>query len=72
MGKWKGMFLNICKEGESNLLLYDLETDPREQTNVASENPGIVKMLHENMIKAHHEPPLIEHSIQFNCTSNRK
>ena len=72
MGKWKGAILNICKEGEDNMLLFDLEADPAEQNNIASKHPDIVKTLRANMAKAHREPPLIEHSVQFNCTSNRK
>ena len=54
--KWKGVILNIRKEGEANMLLFDLEADPREQNNIASEHPEIVKSLREKMIEAHEEP----------------
>jgi len=33
MGKWKGLIQNIRKEGESNMMLFDIETYPREQNN---------------------------------------
>jgi len=72
MGPWKGMILNICKEGESNFLLYNLDTDLAEQNNVAAHHPDIVKMLRAKMAEAHVEPLLIEHSIAFNCNANRK
>ena len=33
MGKWKGLIQNIRKEGESNMMLFDIGTYPREQNN---------------------------------------
>lgn len=56
MGRWKGLILNISKEGESNMLLFDLDKDPREQTNVAAEHPDIVKTMRKKMKEAHSEP----------------
>ena len=56
MGKWKGLILNIRKEGEANMMLFDIETDPREQNNLASAHPDIVNAMRENMTKAHTEP----------------
>jgi len=69
MGKWKGLILDICKIGEINMMLYNLEEDPNEQNNLASEYPNIVKNLHENMAKAHVEPERKEHSIEYNCNN---
>ena len=34
MGKWKGLILDILK-GVNTMQLFDLESDPREQTDVA-------------------------------------
>jgi len=34
MGKWKGLIQDIRKEGEANMMLFDLEADPMEQYNV--------------------------------------
>ncbi|GBU07689.1 arylsulfatase [Bacteroidales bacterium] len=56
MGKWKGLILNIKKEGESNMLLFDLEKDPREQNNIASEHPEIIDQMYKKMKEAHVEP----------------
>ena len=56
MGKWKGLILNIRSEGEEDMMLFDLGTDPREQNNVASEYPDIVKTMRRTMEKAHEEP----------------
>lgn len=38
MGKWKGLILNIRKEGEDKMMLFNLETDPREQQDVAADH----------------------------------
>jgi arylsulfatase len=56
MGKWKGLILNIHREGEANMMLFDLEADPQERNNVASRYPDIIKLMRENMAKAHKEP----------------
>lgn len=59
MGKWKGLILNIREEGETNMMLFDLEKDPREQNNIAAEHPDIVSTMREKMKEAH-EDPIIE------------
>jgi len=56
MGKWKGLILNVRKEGEANMMLYDLEADPREQNNVAAVYPDIIKTMREKMAEAHVTP----------------
>lgn len=66
MGKWKGVILDFRKAGDAHLMLFDLETDPQEQYDVASEHPDIVQIMRENMTKAHVEPPLKEHSFEAN------
>jgi arylsulfatase len=53
MGKWKGLILDIKKEGEGDLQLFDLEKDPREQNNIAPEHPDIVGQIRDIMKKAH-------------------
>lgn len=43
-GKWKAIRLNVRGGAEKMVFeLYDLETDPEEKTNVAAENPELVK-----------------------------
>ena len=56
MGKWKGVILNIRREGEANMMLFDLATDPKEQNNVASDHPDIIKTMREKMGDAHENP----------------
>ncbi len=58
IGKWKGLILNIKKEGEGNFLLFDLENDPNELVNVASEHPDIVEQMRNRMKEAHEESSL--------------
>ncbi len=52
MGDWKGIRKNIFK-GNMDIELYNLKTDPREQQNVASEHPEVVKRIAEIMIQEH-------------------
>lgn len=48
---WKGYRLGT----KAPLELYDLKTDPKEQHNIASEHPDIVKTL-ESILAAEHTP----------------
>ena len=57
MGKWKGIILNIFK-GNKKIQLYDLGSDPREQTDVAKYHPEIVKKMEEIMEQEHTKPQL--------------
>lgn len=59
MGQWKGLILNINKEGEDNMMLFDLEKDPREQNNLAAQYPKIIKKMRRIMVEAH-TPPLVK------------
>lgn len=57
MGKWKAIRKNI-EDGNLDLELYNLESDPAEQQNVASQNPGIIREAEQIMTEAHQEPEL--------------
>lgn len=59
MGKWKGLILNIKKEGEDKMYLFNLEEDPREQHDLAAEHPDIIRTMRAKMKEAH-EDPIIE------------
>ncbi len=50
---WKGVKLNVGKDSNSPLELYDLKTDPGEQKNVAAKHPDIVKKIEQMMKEAH-------------------
>ena len=52
MGKWKAIRQNIFK-GNMDIELYNLENDIREQNNIASEHPEIIKQMEEIMINEH-------------------
>ena len=52
MGKWKGIRRNIF-EGNLAIELYDLDTDLKEENNVAEQHPEIVKMIEEIMLQEH-------------------
>lgn len=52
---WKGVKLNVSKDGNAPLELYNLDTDPSEQNNIAAKHPEIVTRL-SAMIKQAHKP----------------
>ncbi len=49
MGPWKAVRLNVGKDPQAPLELYNLDEDPREGTNVAASHPELVKTLAEFM-----------------------
>ncbi len=53
-GNWKGVRLDVHERGFHNEIeLYDLNIDPSEENNIASENPEIVKTIMEIMTSEH-------------------
>lgn len=53
-GNWKGVRLDVHKRGfHDEIELYDLQTDPAETNNIATENPEIVKTIKEIMEREH-------------------
>ena len=50
---WKGVKLEVKKNAEAPIELYNLATDPSETTNVARKNLVIVKKIKELMKEAH-------------------
>jgi arylsulfatase A-like enzyme len=59
-GKWKGVRLNVGADRKGPIELYNLDTDPRETTNIASSHPNVLARLAEFMDKAHVESPIFE------------
>lgn len=56
MGKWKGIRKNIMEEGNLEIELYNLETDLREQHNVAAQHLDVVEKIERIMEQAHTLP----------------
>ncbi len=52
MDKWKAIRKDIFK-GNMEIELYNLEVDPKEENNVADQNPDIVQRAVEAMLEAH-------------------
>lgn len=57
-GNWKGIRLNVGKDPEGPIELYDLSTDIHEDRNVADEHPEIVREIAEIMRTARIPSPL--------------
>ena len=53
MKKWKAVQLNIHKNENSPIELYNMESDIYETKNVAAENPDIIKKVQEIFNKEH-------------------
>ena len=51
-GNWKAVIYNIKKDS-TNIELYDLITDVKEQNNVAKNHPEVVAELSQIMKEAH-------------------
>jgi arylsulfatase A len=55
MGDWKGVKTDLKKNPKAKWELYNLKTDRNETTNVADQNPDILKKLDE-IVKREHQP----------------
>jgi hypothetical protein len=53
MGNWKGVRLNVNKEKNPQVELYDLQKDPSEKNNIAIKYPAIVRKIEKIMTAAH-------------------
>jgi arylsulfatase A len=50
---WKGVRLNVSKDANAPIELYDLATDLGEKNNIAAGHPDIVKRIEQAMKNAH-------------------
>ncbi|MCB9081171.1 MAG: arylsulfatase [Lewinellaceae bacterium] len=55
LGRWKGVRQHL-QQGAFPWELYDLQTDPREQNNVAAKHPDIIYRLQEVARQEHCQP----------------
>ena len=53
MGDWKAVRLNVNKDPQGAIELYDLSKDEGETTDLSASNPEIVKKMEELMKQAH-------------------
>jgi len=53
LGQWKGIRLRVNEDRDGPILLYNLTTDPGEQTDVAEQNPQVVEHIRMIMNEAH-------------------
>ena len=53
MGNWKGVRLNVDRNPDGPVELYDLSSDIGETKNIASEHPDIVSGIEQAMREAH-------------------
>ncbi|MDP7030597.1 MAG: hypothetical protein QF733_10310, partial [Phycisphaerales bacterium] len=57
VGRWKGVRTGL-KRGDTSMMVFDLEADPGETTDLASARPDIVAML-EGHMASQHEPSAV-------------
>jgi arylsulfatase A-like enzyme len=55
LGNWKAVKLQVSVLPNSPIELYNLATDPAEQTNVAAKYPALVIQM-EKLFKEAHQP----------------
>ena len=55
MGKWKGVKLNVLKNPNNDLELYDISKDFGETNNVAAQFPEVVEKI-EQLLKEARTP----------------
>ena len=58
MGKWK-LIRTGLRKGELKTALYDLESDLREEHDVAAQHPEILSQM-ETILRASHTPPALD------------
>ena len=55
LGQWKGVRLKVFENPENEIELYDLNTDPGEKNNIASDHVDMVSIIEKIMVSEHEE-----------------
>ena len=56
--QWKAVKYNVLKNPDARIQLYDVETDPGEENNLAKDHPDIVEKMQKIMNQARTESPV--------------
>lgn len=57
MGRWKGVRQNCYRKPDGPLMLFDLEADPEETTDISAAHPDVVVRMEEILRTEHHDHP---------------
>ncbi len=60
MGKWKGIRKGIFKNKDAPVLLYNLDEDIAEKTDIAEQHPEIAAKIRKLMDDAHEPNPVFK------------
>ena len=71
-GKWKAVRYNASINPNSPLELYDLSTDPRETTNLATSNPETVSAMRNLLLNVRTPPANPTFDYQTNIKQRQK
>ena len=66
MDRWKGLVTDVA-DGNTTMQLFDIESDPREERDVAAEYPKIVAAMWQAVKESHTEAehPLFKLDISY-------
>ena len=66
MGDWKGLVVDVA-DGSTDMMLYNVKLDPREESNLAAENPELVAKMWQAVKESHAdiENPLFKLDITY-------
>ena len=66
MEQWKGLVTDVA-DGNTTMQLFDIVNDPREERDLAAENPQVVKAMWQAVKQSHTESehPLFKLEITY-------
>jgi len=70
MEQWKAVRMNMSKNPDSPIELYNLDNDTGEKKNVAVQNPKIVQEMEKIMIKEHSASAIFQFEFEKNKPRN--